>query len=163
MKTPFFILLICFSIVSLQSVADNGTLQPQVGWLENIRMYPSNLLLTAKIDTGADHSSIDAYGIKKIIKSGETFIQFAIKNNQDNLIRLEKKLIRTTKVKQKLSGFLERYVIHLEICMGGKIVQIPVNLSQRKHFKYRMLIGRSALKTFMVNPSKTFINPPNCD
>ena len=49
-----------------------------VGWLESVTILPGSRVLDAKLDTGADTSSLDARGIQVLQKNGEDWVQFKI-------------------------------------------------------------------------------------
>ena len=57
----------------------------------------------------------------------------------------------------KNGGFQQRLVIELEISLGEIKKLTKVNLVDRSHFNYQLLIGRSFLKPhFLVDSSKTY-------
>ena len=45
--------------------------RPVVGWVERVRIYPGAILLPAKLDTGADHCSLNALNLSQISRGGE--------------------------------------------------------------------------------------------
>ena len=79
-------------------------------------------------------------------------------------IAMEKPVHRDAKIKQKGAPRQERPVILMDICLG-KIFKpaVPVNLANRKGFKFPMLIGRSFLEGLaVVDSSFTYIHEPRC-
>ncbi|MGH8555638.1 MAG: RimK/LysX family protein, partial [Gammaproteobacteria bacterium] len=42
-----------------------------VGWVERIKLYPGEMILKAKIDTGAKHSSVNARNIDEFTRDGD--------------------------------------------------------------------------------------------
>jgi hypothetical protein len=52
-------------------------------------------------------------------------------------------------------------VIHTTIVMGNHRKQIELTLTNRETMKYRMLIGREALKQFYIDPSQSFLLKKN--
>ncbi len=141
---PRWRFLILVIAVLPQLTAANDT--PIIGWIEQVRIMPEGFKLDAKIDTGADHSSLDAYQIKYYTRAGQQWVKFKVYNNHGKSFELDKMIHRITEIKHKQGGTIERPVIMLDICLGKRQYSAPVNLAKREHFKYRMLIGRSFLE-----------------
>lgn len=135
-----------------------------IGWIEQVAINNSGLKLVAKIDTGATSSSINAKIIKKFKRDGQNWVRFRLKNKKGKSIVLEKKVVRTVKIKRKLALSLKRPVILLGVCLGKVYRERQVNLSNRKNFNYEMLIGRNYLEDyFLVDSSRTFTVSPACE
>ena len=65
--------------------------------------------------------------------------------------------------KKKTGGFQERPVVVLQICIGDVQHQAQVNLAQRAHFKYPVLLGRNFLRSrFLVDPGEKYMLEPLC-
>jgi hypothetical protein len=134
-----------------------------IGWIEPVKLLQEDLILNAKIDTGADHSSIDIVEFTQISQHGKDSVRFTIRNNSGQIRELQKPVLRFARIKRKGAESTKRPVVQMEICLAGKVLTIPVNLQKRNHFKYRMLIGRSALKgQFLVNSAITSTSQPEC-
>ena len=138
-----------------------------IGWLEMIRVYPGNLKLRAKMDTGAKGSAINAYDLKKFDREKAAWVSFELRDNSKKTtakqIFLEKKVINTIKIKRKGGGLEERPVINMEICLGGIHKEIEMSLVDRSNFNYQILIGRTDLENdFIIDPSAIFTHKPMC-
>lgn len=134
-----------------------------VGWIEYVSLYPGNLKIKAKLDTGARNSSLNATAIEKFNRNGETWVRFNIVNWKGRIETFEAKIIRVAKIKQHNSESEKRPVIQLGICLGQVLKEVEVNLVDRSNFIYQMLIGRSFLKElFIIDPSLKFTVKPNC-
>lgn len=48
------------------------------GWIETIRLQPDGVELEAKLDTGADTSSLDARNIELFSRDGEKWVRFRV-------------------------------------------------------------------------------------
>jgi hypothetical protein len=143
--------LILFASVSLASATEMST----IGWVEQVAILPYRFELQAKIDTGADNSSIDTVDWQSFYKDGEEWIRFSIRSNDNRKVDIEKPLLRYTRVKRKRAGPVTRPVVQMDFCIGNINIEAPVNLADRANYKYRMLIGRSALKDrFLVDSSR---------
>ncbi len=163
MKTARYALGITLfaSLVSAASAA-----QPEVvGWLENVSVHPHQFEVRAKLDTGADNSSVHAENIEVFEENGEQVVAFTMRNREDETIRLKRPLLRYTHIKSKVPGAepIQRPVVELSLCLGDNAVTAPVNLANRENFNYRMLIGRSYLKKgYLIDSNNTYTSKPEC-
>ncbi|MGD8514249.1 MAG: RimK/LysX family protein [Granulosicoccaceae bacterium] len=151
-------------LLLLVAVPAAGLAREVVGWAEKAVIYPGELEIRAKIDTGAKTSSLDCECRNIFNKNGEQWLRFSVINYQGERIWLEKKVHRMVKIKRHFGGVQERPVIILGICLGGEYQETEVNVIDRSGFKYPLLIGRKFLKEkFLVDSGARFINPPHCD
>jgi len=134
-----------------------------IGWVEKVRIVPEDLRIKAKLDTGALNSSLHALEVEEFIHQGEKWVRFNFTNWQNRTATYERKVIRIARIKEHDRKSGERLVIRLGICLGQVYKEVEVNLVDRSHFKYRMLIGRSFLKeSFVIDPALTFTIEPQC-
>ena len=134
-----------------------------VGWVEYVGVTPSNVIVKAKIDTGADSSSLHCDCINKFIRDGESWVSFVLTDVDGKQVAVEKKLLRKVKVKRHFGDAQRRDVIRLGVCIGSHYEETDVSLVDRTGLNYSMLIGRKFLrKKFLVDPSATFASSPNC-
>ena len=138
--------------------------KPTIGWIEKVRIYPEGFVVDAKIDTGADHSSLNVSEISDFFRGEKRWIRFAINTGEGDKLYLEKPVIRYAKIKRKGAKSQRRPVVLIDICLGNIYENdVPVNLADRAKFKFNMLIGRSFLKnTALVDSSMTFTIEPDC-
>ena len=135
-----------------------------IGWIETVQILPENLSLPAKIDTGADHSSLNAINQEEFRKGKEKWIRFSIPLENDRAVRLERPILRKARIKRKGATSLKRPVVLFDLCVGTLYKKdVPVNLANRSRFKYPMLIGRSFLKgSALVDSALTLTQQPSC-
>jgi hypothetical protein len=134
-----------------------------VGWLERVQIYPENLTLRAKLDTGAKTSSLNASNIKEFERQGEKWIRFDVVDRRGKTETLERKLIRSIKIKEHNTDPVERPAVQLGICLGNVYQEVEVNLTDRSVFNYPMLIGRNFLRgAFIVDAAAKFTIKPHC-
>jgi hypothetical protein len=134
----------------------NGAL-PVVGALEWALVEPSDLILEARIDTGAETSSIHAEDIQLVEKDGKRYVRFALKNpDNGELVNLERRLHRRILVKQTTDAPPDRrYVVRLWVTLGDKRTWLDVSLTDRTDFDYPLLLGRNMLlDEFIVDVSR---------
>jgi len=159
LKNNIYLLMILFFILNGSTYA-----KTIIGWTEIVQIDGSNLSLEAKIDTGADITSIHSEILAQYNFNDEKWIKFQIDNGKDGKIVFEKKLLRFAKIKRKQEGILKRPVVLMSICMGSVVRDIEVNLSNRSNFEYPMLIGKNMLrKKFLVDVALKNTIVPNCN
>jgi len=134
-----------------------------IGWIEHISVNSDALMLEAKVDTGADYSSVHAEDIRQFTRDGAQWVEFTLLDQSGESHVLQRPLERIARIKKKTSGFQERPVVMLEICVGDVKRMAQVNLAERGHFKYPVLLGRSFLSTgYLVDSSAQHLLPPAC-
>ena len=146
----------------LDSPAD--TKRPIFGWIEKIRIYPEDVVLSGKLDTGADHCSLHATNIKRFRRKGKKWVRFEIVNRLGQRRQLERKIVRVAKIKRIQDKPQKRYVIRLPLCLGDRYMEVDTNLVDRSSFSYPVLVGRGFLAgNAVVDSSKTYTSEPECD
>ena len=134
-----------------------------IGYVENVQIFPGGLDLEAKIDTGADHSSINAKSVEKFVRDGNAWVRFPLTNKANRSIVVEQPVLRTARIRRHGGLTEERDVLLLGVCLGSVFKEIEVNIVDRSGFAYQMLIGRSFLQgTFLVDPGARFTREPRC-
>lgn len=154
----FFILLLILN--PALTIAKDKT---QIGWVENVRVYPGDIEFKAKMDTGALTSSINAKNITEFEREGETWVRFEIVNKKGISSTIELPLVREAKIKRHFGKTQNRHVVLFGICLGKLYKETQVNLVDRHGFLYAMLIGRSFLRRdFIIDPAEQFTSSPKC-
>lgn len=129
-----------------------------IGAVEWALVEPSNLVMEARIDTGAETSSIHAEDIRLVEKDGKRYVQFTLLNRETGRqIPVERRLHRRIVVKQNTEDAPEdrRYVVRMWVTIGDSRIWLDVSLSDRDDFEYELLIGRNMLMDeFVVDVSK---------
>ncbi|KPK40310.1 MAG: hypothetical protein AMJ69_02800 [Gammaproteobacteria bacterium SG8_47] len=157
------VVLLLLALSPAWSLAEVGSKQV-VGWVERVRLYPGELELQAKIDTGADSSSLHCTCITPVKRDGASWVQFNVENEDGEKVRLERKVLRTVTIKRHYGEAQERMVILLGLCVGKTYREIEVNLVDRGGFKYQLLVGRNFLAgDFLVDSSAKFLSEPYCE
>lgn len=125
-----------------------------IGAIENVRLVPPNVVLKARIDTGAKTTSIDAQNIVPFERDGKEWVRFNwIIGEKEYTI--ERKIIKTILIKRHGDDSQRRYVVKMRIILGKVSQLISVNLNDREEYKYPVLIGRNFLRDyFIVDVSK---------
>lgn len=50
----------------------------------------------------------------------------------------------------------------LGICLGTRYLDVEVNLTDREHLDYPMLVGRSGMQGIAIDSSRKFTSKPRC-
>ena len=108
----------------------------------------------ARIDTGAETSSLDADHIKPFERDGEKWISFNITNRKNGeKHHFEKPIKRRTHI-VRINHEEERYVVNMSIKMGDELINAEFTLAERDKFNYQVLIGRNIINgRFIIDPT----------
>ena len=89
MKATFYLLMIASSIPVIATALASE--KQMVGWLEKARIFPGGYELSAKIDTGADNSSLNVQDFTVFQREGEEWARFTVIDDNGKQHKLEKK------------------------------------------------------------------------
>lgn len=134
-----------------------------VGSIEKVMLSPPGMLFEARIDTGADSSSLDARDMQVFERDGHRWVRFSLVNREtDELIEIERRIIRRVRILQSSAAEPERRpVVVLGLTIGEITQNAEFTLSDRSHLSFPVLIGRNVLQDVMiVDVSRTNIAPP---
>lgn len=137
---------------------------PFIGWVEPVAVADGALVLDAKIDTGADVSSMDVDEIRIERRGAEEWAVFTVRPKRGGVVHLEQRVERYARVKRVAGGAQRRPVVRMALCIGSVRAISEVNLVDRKSMRYEMLVGRSFLRgRFIVDPALRRTTMPSCD
>lgn len=121
----------------------------------------------AKLDTGAETSSLGAEQIELFQKDGAEWVRFTPQIEGGTVLELP--VARHSRIKRRADGTgntesIKRPVVELELCLGEKRRQVEVNLADRSRFSFPLLIGTSALIEFeaLIDPSQKYLAKTGC-
>lgn len=123
-----------------------------VGALEKVWLSDMEFALTARIDTGAETSSLDARNIELFERDGKRWVRFEILDPGINeSVPVERRVERTVGIVHSGSTKANRRpVVKMGIVTGHVNQTAEFSLSDRSHSSYQVLIGRNILKDVMV-------------
>lgn len=117
--------------------------------------------LTARIDTGAQTSSLHVDNIEEFEKNNEAWVSFDIHpdiHNVDKIVRREAKLKGRKNVKSSNAQAEKRCLISTVLKMGERSWKINLTLTDRSEMSYLMLIGRQAMNgKLIVDPEHEYL------
>lgn len=166
MKT---VLALLAAAVALPAMADQPTLY---GRYEYIQLPQLGQTLKAKMDTGAMTASLSARDIEQFERDGQDWVRFRLAVDDADDQVFEKPLARITEIKNRAEegssakpSYSARPVVNMDICLGEELRTIEVNLTDRSHFDYPLLIGASAIRKLdaAIDPSNRYTaERPSC-
>jgi hypothetical protein len=142
-----------------------GAAEPDLfGWAEPVVLEEAGFLLEAKLDTGADTSSLDAIEIRRFRRKGKTWMRFTVEDQEEGkTVRLERPLLRRVFIKRHDGDSQRRAVVSLTVCLGDHRRKVEFSLIDRSQFDYPVLLGRSALAGIaVVDPDEINTSEPSC-
>lgn len=170
MRLTPFALLLSLALLSAPSIASEKTVY---GLNEYVQLLDIDQRVAAKLDTGAQTASLSARDIKRFKRDGETWVRFYLAIDDAHAHPIERPLARISKIKRRAGdynpeedkSYTARPVIEMDVCMGGALRTIELNLTDRSAFQYPLLIGSDALQRFdaLIDPSlKYAAGKPAC-
>jgi hypothetical protein len=141
---------------------DGSTERRVFGWVEKVKIMPYNLEIHAKLDTGADFSSLGVKDLQEFEKDGKPWVSFTVKNRDGIEAKISRPVIRTAIIKGHAKNS-KREVVRLGICVGDFYMEEEVNLVNRGKFEFQMLVGRSYLAgKAVVDPASMYLVDAQC-
>lgn len=127
-----------------------------VGRVEWVQVDATEMVAKARVDSGAQTSSIHAENVTEKMIEGEKYVQFETIDDQDNRHVFIKKVIASTVVRSSTGEANSRYVVRMNIKMAGRDHEVNVNLNDRTGLVYRFLVGRNLLMgNYVVDVSQS--------
>lgn len=123
-----------------------------VGDVENVRFENLDLVLRARIDTGASTSSLDARDIGSFERDGDRWVRFTVLDPESGEpLVLERPRSRRVRILQATADEPERRpVVEMRVTLGDNTQTAEFTLSNRSNLEFPVLIGRNILRDLMV-------------
>ena len=150
-------------VISRSSDSKVGVDRLVVGWREWLALPAIGIpAIKAKIDTGARTSSIHAREIEPFEGiDGREWVRFSLRpdtRHPDYLITCEAPASEHRQVRSSSGHPEDRFFIVTTVSIAGVEWEIEVSLTCRKQMKFRMLLGREALRgRCLVEPHTSFL------
>lgn len=135
-----------------------------VGWQERVDLPLLGLTnLKAKIDTGARTSALHATDIVTFERDGVPWVRFHTRFDDDSKDTDVECPIHDRRDVRNTSGVPQsRIVIKTKFRIANRLWKIDLSLTERTEMKFRMIVGRTALRrhSILVNPGKRNLTTP---
>lgn len=135
------------------------------GWIETVTFPQAGLQLEAKLDTGAQTSSLDARNIEEFARDDEPWVRFRLEGErQGGAVSqwMERPVLRRVKVRGA-GGVDHRYVIRMQLCIGHQTYEEQFTLRDRSRMDYPALLGRRTLEHLgLVDVRRQHLQQPDC-
>ncbi|MFV7760959.1 ATP-dependent zinc protease [Shewanella algae] len=124
-----------------------------LGEVESVFIDELNASFDTRIDTGAESSSLDARNIILFERDGAQWVRFDVMINGADAPgkTFESKVVRFVRIKQDADEKDDRRpVIHAHLKIGKYAAETDLNLTDRSHLEYPLLLGRKFMKDIAV-------------
>jgi hypothetical protein len=133
-----------------------------LGWREWVSLSELGLpLIKTKVDTGARTSALHAFKQRLFVESGVQRIEFYMHPRQrdfDTEVACTANVIDKRRVTDSGGHSEERWVIEALLSIGSHSWPIEVTLTARDNMRFRMLLGRNALRDrALVDSSASYL------
>jgi hypothetical protein len=134
-----------------------------LGWRERLALPQLGIAsLKAKLDTGARSSSLHVDELETFARDGATWLRFTVGLGRRSVrhVLCEAPACDRRVVVDTGGGRSERWFIRTEVMLAGERFEVDMNLTDRRHMLFPMLLGRTALMArFAVDPSLSYTLP----
>jgi hypothetical protein len=135
----------------------------KLGWRVWVALPELHLpAIKAKVDTGAKTSALHAFHIEHYQKDSVDMLKFLVHPVQKNLqlvVECHSPILDQRKVIDSGGHTEMRYVIESLVSIGDKSWPIELTLTNRDTMRFRMLLGRRAMKyDAIVEPGASYLN-----
>ena len=157
----FTLLFLSWSLLAGNAMANHEKLT--FGYIEKATLVDNDLILSAKLDTGAKSASLNATHITEIEVDGKPYLSFIVPSKEGD-IAFKCEYVGKVNIKVRsgeahanplLLTSIKRPVVLMPIKLGEQEQIIRVNLTNRKRFIYPLLLGREAIIAFngIIDPA----------
>lgn len=133
-----------------------------LGAVENVYMDEVKAGFETRIDTGAESSSLDAHNIILFERDGKQWVRFDVftQGYDKPSQTFESKVERFVHIKQESDEESDRRpVIHAHLQIGPYKAETDLNLVDRSHLEYQLLLGRKFMQDIaVVDVAQSFIH-----
>ncbi|MFC4765293.1 ATP-dependent zinc protease family protein [Dyella koreensis] len=134
-----------------------------LGWRERLALPELGIAtLKAKLDTGARSSSLHVDTLDSFERDGAIWLRFTVSTGRKHRLSvqceapaLDRRVVTDTGGRRT-----ERWFIRSEVSLAGQRFSVDINLTDRRHMLFPMLLGRTALLgRFAVDPALSYTQP----
>lgn len=133
-----------------------------LGWREWVGFPELGIpQVKAKVDTGARTSCLHAFLVVPFERDGSQWVRFdmhPVQGDSSDVISCEAPVLERRLVRDSGGHEEIRYVIETRIKLGERELSCEVTLSDRDSMRFRVLLGRTAIKGhYLVDSGKSYL------
>ncbi len=129
-----------------------------IGEAEKVTIQSKDLRLNARIDTGAQTSSLGVVNQQPFERDGKKWLDFSVQDPDSGmLIDFKLPVVRIAEIKRHGAAAQERHVVKLKIKLGDIEMVREFTLADRSRYNFPMLIGRNVLSgKYLVDVNRKY-------
>lgn len=133
-----------------------------IGWREWVQLPDLGVVeIKAKVDTGADNSSLHAFDVERFERDGIDYVRFVIhprQRSRKGAVACEAPMVKERRVRNPGGRSELRPVIRTKLIVAGIELSGLINLTTRDEMSFRMLLGRRTIRrSFLVDPGRSYV------
>lgn len=130
---------------------------PVIGWREYVALPDWGIpAIKAKIDTGARTSALHVENIRRLPGDRVRFDAVLSHRRPERRVPVTADIVRMSRVRPSTGHVQERFVVATRVRLGRRVRRIELSLVCRANMLCRMLIGRTALDGFVIDPTRDY-------
>jgi len=133
-----------------------------LGWREWLTLPELGVsAIKAKIDSGARSSALHVVHQHRFTRDGRPWVRFTVESDGPGSAsaEAESEIVDERNVTDSGGHTTRRPFIRTLVCLGGECWPIEVNLADRRHMLFPMLLGRTAMfGRWLVDPARSYVH-----
>lgn len=137
-----------------------------IGWREWVCLPDLDIAhIKAKVDTGARTSALHAFSVKPFHDRGAPMLRFSVhplQKQTEPMVECVAPVADRRWVSDSGGHRERRYVVVTAVVLAGQRWEIEMTLTNRDTMRFRMLLGRTALRgRYLVDSGRSYlVGPP---
>lgn len=136
--------------------------QITLGWREWVGLPQLGLsAIKAKVDTGARTSALHAFEAREFTENGIQRVEFKMHPRQldsETVVECVADVVDERVITDSGGHKEQRWVIRSDLSIGPHVWPIELTLTSRDDMRFRMLLGRTAVKGMaVVDPARSYM------
>jgi len=135
-----------------------------IGWREWVSLPDLGIeFVKAKIDTGARTSALHTFSLDVGHDGGRKMARFGVhpfQSDEQTIVWCNAPVVDERQVRDSGGHQEWRFVIATDMRMGDRLSEIELTLTARDTMLFRMLVGRTAMRSYCVDPFASFVTGP---
>jgi hypothetical protein len=134
------------------------------GYIETVTFPDYGIAIEAKLDTGADSSSVGVTNLDRFKREGKIWYRFTLTGDDGKSVTIEQQTNRTARIMRAEVGDTRRPIVRLKVCLAGEVAETDFTLTDRSEQRTLLLIGRRFLASrILVDSGRTHVFPQQCE